>query len=110
MILAFRDYHIKNIEISEYNELSVNKIWPQSEENKELLNCNLDFNGGELTERDHFYEILTTLYEDEVKQLIVNPRKAKAQVKPESREGLVEFDPFILKEIESVIEMKSNVF
>ena len=90
--------------------MSVKKIWPQFKENKELLKNFPDFNENELPERDHFYEILTTLYEDEVNQLIVNVRKARAQVKPESREELVEFDPSILKEIESVIEMKSKVF
>ena len=90
--------------------MSVKKIWPQFEENKELLKFFPDFNENELLEKDHFYGILTTLYEDEVKQLIANARKARAQVKPESREELVEFDPSILKEIESVIEMKSKVF
>ena len=90
--------------------MSVKKIWPEFEENKELLKFFPDFNENELPERYHFYVILTTLYEDEVKQLIANARKARAQVKPESREELVEFDPSILKEIERVIEMKSKVF
>ena len=90
--------------------MSVKKIWPQFEENKELLKFFPDFNENELPERYNFYVILTTLYEDEVKQLIANARKARAQVKPESREELVEFDPSILKEIERVIEMKSKVF
>ena len=90
--------------------MSFNKIWPQFEENNELLKIFLDFIKNELPERDHIYGILTTLYEDEVKQLIANARKARDQAKPESREELVEFDPSILKEIESVIEMKSKVF
>ena len=90
--------------------MSVKKIWPQFEENKELLKFFPDFNENELPERDHFYGILTTLYEDEVKQLIANAREVRTQVKPESWEELVEFDPSILKEIESVIEMKSKVF
>ena len=88
--------------------MSDKKIWPQFEENKELLKFFPDFNENELPERDHFYGILTTLYEDEVKQLIANGRIAKAQVKPESREELVEFDPSIWKKSRAWLKWKEK--
>ena len=47
--------------------MSVKNIWPQFEDYKELQKNFPDLNEKELPERDHFYGILTTLYEDEVK-------------------------------------------
>ena len=67
-----------------------------------------DYNETELSERNFFYSILSTLYEAETKEIIKKEREALSLKQTDDVGELVEINSAIMKEVERVFNMESK--
>ena len=64
--------------VPHYTELSVKAVWSTFKQNATIMKHMPDYNEDELPEREFLYGIVTTIYPDEMKDLISNTRTRRA--------------------------------
>lgn len=104
-----RNGQIVHMEFPSYKELSVAKVWPEFKDDQHLMRYMPDLEENELPEKEFFFGILTTLYEDEVQKLIENARNHRATKEEDKENNLVEIKSSILQEIDALMDFKSKI-
>ena len=88
--------------------MSVEKLWPYIKEIDELNAYFPDLKETEKPERVYMWAVISTLRPDQTRKLIEDARKSRSQQKTYDENELVEVDPEIFKEIQSVLLQKSK--
>ena len=94
------------IVVPRYKELGIKKIWPLVKEIEELNEYFLILKENQFPERSFMWTIISILRPDVTKKLIEEARKHRSIKPDENRDNLVEVDPEIFKEIQSVVSQK----
>ena len=97
------------MQLPSYNELSVKKMWPNFKEDSLIKEYMPDLDEKELPEKEFFFGLLATLYYQETQKLIESVRGKRAITKKKDKEVLIEIEPSILKEIQSLMDFKSKL-
>ena len=68
-----------------------------------------DLDEKELPGKEFFFGLLATLYNQETLKLVESAREKRALTQEEDKEELIEIEPSIFKEIQSLMDFKSKL-
>ena len=105
-IKVLRSKSVKLIIVPKHKELGVNKIWALIKVVDELNAYFLDYRDNELPEREFIWGVISTIRPEETTKLVSDARKSRGVKKEENQDELVEVDPLLFKEIQSVVMQK----
>lgn len=99
------------IDVPQYQELSVCKIWNEVKEDEELMMYFLDeYPDGKYPDRRYFYYVLNTLYPDFVTRLINHAQEVRnTSSKEEEKAEVIEIAPEWMEEL-AAFPFKSSKF
>ena len=92
-----------------YRELSVKEIWPNFKDDSLIKVHMPDLDEKELPEKEFFFGLLAALYNQETLKLVESAREKRALTQEEDKEELIEIEPSIFKEIQSLMDFKSKL-
>ena len=88
--------------------MSIEKLWPFIQEIEDLYEFFPTLKPKKFPEREFMWEIISTLRPTETKKLIDEARQQRSIKGEEDPNQLVEVDPGIFKEIQSVLSQKGK--
>jgi hypothetical protein len=88
--------------------LSIKRIWPEFKNLDYVADYFPDYTDSQLPERDFFYNVLSTLFPDKMKDLIAAARSNRASSNDPDKDELIEIDPVLKDNIISILSMPSK--
>jgi hypothetical protein len=85
-------------------------MWPELKDIDYVNQYFPDFDLNEYPEREYFFNIVSTIYPDELRSVVITARKNRAVAETEDKDELIQMESSIKKEIMSVLSMKSTSF
>ena len=105
---AFKMDEIVNINILNFNELSIKNIWSSFTQNITVKQYIPDYKVGQYPEKDFFFGILSTLYPHQIEDLLNSAYKARKIHYNRHETELIELTPDIRQAIKSAIVYDSK--
>ena len=103
-------HEIEKKNIPFFNELSIKQLWNHFKNNATIISYFPEYGANEYPERDFFFNVLWTLYPNEVEMMIQAAYKASNLHYKKKNEELVELTNEIKEAIKSTITYKSKHF
>ena len=90
-----------------YNEISVEQLWKMVQEFEDLMSYFPDLAPNQLPERKFIIEILSTLRNNEMRELMKNVRKNRSLTNNPEKDQMIKMTSCIREEVMKILPQKS---
>ena len=94
--------------IHSFTELSISKLWNHFKGNQSIMKYMPDYESNQVTEKEFFFGVLSTVYPKETRDMVEAAYKARNTHYKKENDKMVELTPEVKKAIDSILSYKSK--